>query len=81
MSGYEVSVWYGLVASANTPSAIIEKINKVLASSLQDLSVREQMVNNDFSPIGSSSEQFDKFIKSETVKWAKVVKASGARAD
>jgi tripartite-type tricarboxylate transporter receptor subunit TctC len=81
VSGYEAFVWYGLVAPAQTPNVIIEKINKALASSLQDPSVREQMISNDFSPIGSSPDQFDKFIKAETVKWAKVVKSSGARAD
>lgn len=79
--GYEASVWYGLVAPANTPNVIIDKINKALASSLQDPTVRDQMMSNDFSPMGGSPEQFDKFIKSESIKWAKVVKTSGARAD
>ena len=79
--GYEASVWYGLVAPANTPNAIIEKINKALIASLQDPNVREQMMSNDFTPMGNSPEQFGKFIQAETVKWAKVVKSSGARAD
>ena len=79
--GYEASVWYGLVAPANTPNAIVEKINKALIASLQDPNVREQMISNDFTPMGSSPDQFGKFIQSETLKWAKVVKSSGARAD
>lgn len=81
VTGFEASVWYGLVAPANTPNSIIEKINKALVASLQDPNVREQMINNDFNPVGGSPEQFGKFIQAETIKWAKVVKSSGARAD
>jgi tripartite-type tricarboxylate transporter receptor subunit TctC len=69
------------LVAANTPNAIVEKINKALIASLQDPNVREQMISNDFTPMGSSPDQFGKFIQSETLKWAKVVKSSGARAD
>lgn len=79
--GYEASVWYGLVAPAKTPQAIIVRLNTEINKILQDSATRQKLSTNDFEPAGSTPEQFDAYIKSETVKWAKVVKSSGARAD
>jgi tripartite-type tricarboxylate transporter receptor subunit TctC len=81
LAGYEAAVWYGLVAPANTPREIVMHLNTEIGKIIQERSTRERMINNDFEPIGSTPEQFGKFIQSETVKWGKVVKSSGAQAD
>lgn len=81
LPGYEASVWYGLVAPAKTPQAIIVRLNTEINKILQDRNTRQKLLTNDFEPAGSTPEQFDAYIKSETVKWARVVKSSGAKAD
>lgn len=81
LPGYEASVWYGLVAPAKTPQAIIVRLNTEINKILMDPNTRQSLMANDFEPAGSTPEQFDAYMKSETVKWAKVVKSSGAKPD
>ena len=81
IADYEASVWYGMVAPANTPKVIVDRLNVEVLKSLRDPAIRDQMINNDFDPIGSSPEEFGRFIHSEPIKWGKVVKTSGAHVD
>jgi tripartite-type tricarboxylate transporter receptor subunit TctC len=78
--GYEASVWYGVAAPAGTPAAIVARLNTELTRLLQDKKVLQQMAQNDFHPLGSTPAQFGAFIKSESDKWGKVVKAAGLKA-
>ena len=81
MAGYEASVWYGIAAPAKTPPEIIARLYKESAAILQDRASRERMDANDFEATVLNPEQFGAFIRSEIAKWAKVVKATGAKAD
>ena len=81
IADYEASVWYGMVAPTHTPKVIVERLNMEVLKSLRDPAIRDQMINNDFDPIGSSPEEFGRFIQSESIKWGKVVKTSGAQVD
>jgi tripartite-type tricarboxylate transporter receptor subunit TctC len=81
LPGYEASVWYGVVAPARTPREIVQRLNTEIARIAADPAHRERMVAGDFEPTTSTPEQFAGFIKSETVKWGKVVKASGAKPE
>ena len=81
IAGYEASVWYGLVAPAGTPKEIIARLHRTIAAIMQEPAVRERMRNNDFDPTGLGPEEFAAFIREETVKWSKVVKALGLKAD
>ncbi len=81
LKGYEASVWYGVVAPANTPRGIVLRLSAEIGKIIGDRATRERMVAGDFEPVGSTPEEFARFIQSETVKWGKVVRASGARAD
>ncbi|MES2183178.1 MAG: tripartite tricarboxylate transporter substrate binding protein [Pseudomonadota bacterium] len=79
LPGYEASVWYGVVVPARTPQAIVARLNAELSRILQDKAVEQQMRQNDFDPAGSTPAKFGAFIRTETEKWGRVVKSSGAR--
>jgi tripartite-type tricarboxylate transporter receptor subunit TctC len=81
IAGYEASVWYGLVAPAGTPKEIVARLHRTIAAIMQEPAVRERMRSNDFDPTGLGPEEFAAFIREETVKWSKVVKALGLKAD
>jgi tripartite-type tricarboxylate transporter receptor subunit TctC len=81
LPGYEASVWYGVVAPAKTPREIVLKLNTEIARILRERGHREKIAASDFEVIASTPGEFGDFIRAETAKWTKVVKASGARAD
>jgi tripartite-type tricarboxylate transporter receptor subunit TctC len=74
-------LWFGLYAPLNTPKARIAKIHNATLKALASNDVRSRYAILGAEPIGSSPEDFVSFMKSENIKWEKVVKASGARAD
>ncbi len=79
--GFEAESWQGVLAPAGTPASIVGKLNATIVKIVQMPDVHQRMVDLGYNPVGSSPNEFAAFIKSEMVKWAKVVKASGARAD
>ena len=81
LPGYEVDNWYGVLAPAGTRSDVVKRLNAELAKILQVPDVKEKLLVLGFEPLGGTPEQFGAYIKSETVKWAKVIKESGARVD
>ena len=79
--GYEASVWYGVVAPAKTPKEVVTKLNAEIGKILRERNQRDKIAAADFEVTTTTPEEFGKFIRSETEKWGKVVKASGARAE
>jgi tripartite-type tricarboxylate transporter receptor subunit TctC len=79
--GYASGIWIGLMAPANTPRAVLERLNAEVNKILGSADVRETWAKQGALPMGMSIEQFDKFLRDEIVKWAKVVKVSGAKQD
>ncbi|MDB5811420.1 MAG: extra-cytoplasmic solute receptor BugT [Betaproteobacteria bacterium] len=79
--GFEATTWHGVVVSAATPQALVNRINADLAKVLQAPDVRERFTVLGAEVIGGSPEDFSAYIKKEIPKWTKVVKDSGARAD
>jgi tripartite-type tricarboxylate transporter receptor subunit TctC len=75
--GYEVTVWYGICAVAGTPKPIIAKINTDMVKALNMPDLRKRLDLQGIEATPSSPEAFTTFIKSETAKWAKVVKDAG----
>ena len=79
--GYEASSWFGLVAPAGTPAPIVAKLQQTIAKSFGNPQVRERLQGQGAEPVGNPPEAFARYIQDEIAKWAKVVKASGARVD
>ena len=77
--GFEVSGWYGLAATAKTPAATIDRLNAAVNKSLPEL--RERYAGIGADTAGGSAAEFNAYLKSETEKWARVVKLSGAKAE
>jgi tripartite-type tricarboxylate transporter receptor subunit TctC len=78
---FDVSNWLGVLAPANTPAVIIARLNTEIRSAMSDAEMRKQLANVGIDPLESTPEAFAETIKAEMAKWAKVVKASGARVD
>jgi len=79
--GYEASTWNGIVGPAGMPRAIVVKLNAALNKALVSTTVRERLAAIGAEPTPVTPEQFGDLIRSEYVKWADVVKRSGARVD
>jgi tripartite-type tricarboxylate transporter receptor subunit TctC len=79
--GYESGIWLGLMAPAKTPRPVLEKLNAEVNKLLNSAEVKDNWGKQGTTTMGMSIEQFDKFLREEIVKWAKVVKISGAKAD
>ena len=72
--GFELNSWYGLLAPIGTPKAIIQRLHQETIAALKRPDVLEWMKQNGLEPIGSSSDEYGAYIRTELVKWAKAVK-------
>jgi tripartite-type tricarboxylate transporter receptor subunit TctC len=79
--GYDSTVWYAMLAPANTPREVVTRINTELLQILKDPSFKSMMSVNGIEPIGSSPEGLTSYINKETIKWSKVIKSAGIKAD
>lgn len=81
LPGYEVSVWYGMLAPANTPAAAVTRLNSEVARIMQLADIKERWAALGAEPVHNTPAEFAAFLKADILKWAKVVKASGAKID
>ena len=81
LAGFDANNWYGLVVPAKTPRAIIEQLNAEVTKILNMPDVKTTLFNQGLDPAPGTPEQFGAYIRSERAKWAKVIKASGAKAE
>ena len=79
--GFEATAWYGVLAPAKTPKPVVSRLHNDIVKVLQEPDVKNRLTGLGFEIVGSTPEQFSAYIKSEIKKWAKAVKASGAKPD
>jgi len=79
--GFEAYTWFGVLVPAGTPQPIVDRLSRESMKILQSDEIKKRFAEVGAEPIGNTPQQFADFMAAETVKWAKVVKASGARVD
>jgi tripartite-type tricarboxylate transporter receptor subunit TctC len=79
--GYEASVWYGIGGPKNTPTEIVEKLNKEINAALSDPTMRARFAELACTPIPMTSAEFGKLIVDETEKWGNVIRSSGIKPE
>jgi tripartite-type tricarboxylate transporter receptor subunit TctC len=79
--GYEATIWLGLMAPKGTPRPVLEKLNASVNKIIESPEVKQAWAKQGAVPMGMSIDEFDKFLRADIVKWAKVVKMSGAKQD
>lgn len=81
LPGFDVSIWLGVLAPAKTPADIIARLNSEIGKVMSDPEMKAQLAKSGIDPMVSTPQEFAATIKSDTVKWGKVVKASGISID
>lgn len=78
VADFDVSVWYSILAAANTPPQIVQRLHSEFVRVLRTPDVKEKIESYGYDIVGSTPAEADAFIRSEIVRWAKVVRESGA---
>ena len=81
LDGFEMVSWYGLWAPPNLPPELVTKLQQEVAKALKSPQVAKALVEHGFVPSGSTSEEFKAYIKQESAKYAKLIKAANIRLE
>ena len=82
LPGYELMIWFGLLAPADTPRPIVQRLNLEVLKAIASPEVRERFAQQGATPSAPQTpEQFGAFIRREITKWAEVARISGARVE
>ena len=81
LAGFDISTWFGIFAPAGTPREAIARLHTEFTRALAAPDVREKMINLGAEPVGNTPAEFATYIRAEAEKYARVIKASGAKAD
>ena len=81
ISGFEVNVWYGLLAPKGTPRAIVDRLNREVTLASQQPDVKERITGLASLPMQSTPEEFTAMIASDVEKWARVIRRNNITAD
>ena len=79
--GYEVNPWFGVLLPARTPQPLVSRLNAEILKVLQLPATRERFAAEGFEAAGNTPAQFAAYIKAEQIKWGKVIKDAGIKAD
>ncbi len=81
LPGFDMTVWFGFLAPRGTPAEVVAKLNAEMQRALKDTAFQTQLASMGVTPMPSSPDEFGAYLRSETVRWTKVVKDSGAKLD
>lgn len=81
LPGYVAVNWFGFATTAGAPKDTVNKLNREIVRILNMPDVKERLLSLGAEPVGSSPEEFARFIKSEAARWGKIVRALGLKAD
>ena len=81
LKGYESSQWYGLWAPANLPPDLVAKLQQEAAKAMKSPQVAKALLEYGFMPSGSTPEEFKTYIRQESAKYAKLIKAANIRLE
>jgi tripartite-type tricarboxylate transporter receptor subunit TctC len=81
LPGFEASNWFGLMTPAGVPAEVVARLNVEVVKAMQAPDLREKLAGLGFETQSSTPQEFQALLRNETAKWAKVIKASGARAE
>ncbi|HVQ62353.1 MAG TPA: tripartite tricarboxylate transporter substrate binding protein, partial [Burkholderiales bacterium] len=78
---FEASNWFALLGPAHLPREVVTRMHAEVVRALRDPAIRDKLSHQGADPVGSAPEELAEYMRTETAKWAPVVKASGAKAD
>jgi tripartite-type tricarboxylate transporter receptor subunit TctC len=81
LTGYDISSWFGLFVPASTPDAVVEKLYRETARVLKTQDVMDRFSKEGAEPVGSTPANFNNYVRQEYVKYSKVIKDNGIKAD
>ena len=81
LPGYNITSWFGLYAPSGTSPQIIERLNREANKALASEPIRRRLTDQGIEPAGGTPGQFAEFMRTELVKWGKIVRESGARVE
>jgi tripartite-type tricarboxylate transporter receptor subunit TctC len=81
LPGFDINTWFGVFVPARTSDEIVERLHAEFTKALAAPGIRERMLNLGAEPVGGSSGEFAAYIQAESGKYARIIRASGARAD
>jgi tripartite-type tricarboxylate transporter receptor subunit TctC len=79
--GYETTIWLGLFAPANTPQAVLQRLQGEIGAAVNSADYREKLSTLDMQPRASTSQELAGYLKSDLAKWAKVVREAGIKPE
>jgi len=81
VTGYEATIWLGLMAPKGTPKAIVDKLNEAVSKIASQPDVKQQWAKQGAAPIVLNPMQFDKYLQDDIAKWAGVIKSANIKLD
>jgi tripartite-type tricarboxylate transporter receptor subunit TctC len=81
LPGFDISTWYGILAPAATPKAIVDKLNDALVQVIKNPATNKRLLELGVDPVTNTPEQFNALVRADLAKWAKVAKAANIKVN